>query len=134
MTSAAVLNWHEANQCYSMAALAEVRAALQALLTDADATTPAVVPDALPSMPDAAIETLAREFALSEFERKILLMCAGVELDSKLASLCAAVQGDALRTRPTFSLALAAFTDAHWSALSADGPLRYWRLLRMSAG
>ena len=38
---------------------------------------------------DAAIDALAAIFGLSAFERDVLLLCAGVELDSALADLCA---------------------------------------------
>ncbi len=133
MTSALPATWHEANQRYSMAVLAEVRSALKTLLAEAGGAAP-VSPETPPGMPDSAIETLCRAFDLSAFESKILIMCAGVEWDSHFSALCAAAQGDTLRGRPTFSLALAAFADAHWSALSPERPLRCWRLVRVSAG
>ena len=65
-----------------------------------------------------ALETLCRRSGLSPFERDVLLLCAGVELDSRFAPLCAAAQGDPARPYPTFSLALAALPEPHWSALS----------------
>ena len=49
----------------------------------------------------------------------MVLLCAGIELDSTVAPLCAAAQGDPARAYPTFSLALAALPEAHWSALLA---------------
>ena len=33
---------------------------------------------------------------------------------------------------PTFSLALAALDEPHWSALSPAGPLRRWRLIELT--
>src|SRR5206468_5269866 len=84
--------------------------------------------------PPAALETLCATFGLSTFERSVLLLCAGIELDSAFAPLCAAAQGDANRAFPTFSLALAALPDAHWSALTPDAPLRRWRLIEVGAG
>jgi hypothetical protein len=36
-----------------------------------------------------AIDRLTDLFALSDFERETLLLCAGVEMDSRLAVLCA---------------------------------------------
>ena len=56
-------------------------------------------------------------------------MCAGVELDGRFASLCAAAQDDAARDFPTFSLALAGLPDPHWSAVTPAAPLRRWRLI-----
>ena len=116
------MSWTEANQQYSLAALAQVRAMIVRFLgeeTVAD-ENPA------PAMPESALETLCGAFGLSEFERKVLLMCAGAEWDSRL--------GTVLRERANFSLALAAFEGAHWSALSPSGPLRYWRLVHMREG
>ena len=84
--------------------------------------------------PAGALAELSSTFGLSSFERKILLLCAGMELDSSLATLCAEAQGDNTRQFPTFSLALAVFPDAHWSALSPASPLRYWRLIEIAAG
>jgi hypothetical protein len=75
------------------------------------------------------LESLCCAFGLSKFERSILLLCAGTEMDSKFGPLCAAVQGDASKNYPTFSLALSIFSDAHWSALTPMMPLRYWKLL-----
>ncbi|MDQ3254699.1 MAG: ATP-binding protein, partial [Acidobacteriota bacterium] len=89
--------------------------------------------DAMPA--PAAIDTLCATFGLSPFERDVLLLCAGVELDANFSTLFnAAAQGDARRGYPTFSLALAALPDAHWSALAPDGPLRRWRLVEVGGG
>jgi hypothetical protein len=82
----------------------------------------------------AALDALCAVFGLSHFERDLVLLCAGIELDSAVASLCAAAQGDPGRNYPTFSLALAALPDAHWSALTPDGPLRRWRLIEVGNG
>jgi hypothetical protein len=76
---------------------------------------------------------LCGAFRLSPFERDALLLCAGMELDSTFAGLCAAAQGDPARAYPTFSLALAALPGSHWSALTPDGPLRHWRLIELGA-
>ena len=81
-----------------------------------------------------ALDTLCALFDLSPFERDVLLLCAGMELDSAFAGLCAAAQGDPQRAYPTFSLALAALPDAHWSALTPMAPLRRWRLVEVGSG
>jgi ATP-dependent 26S proteasome regulatory subunit len=88
--------------------------------------------DAMPAPP--ALETLGETFGLSPFERDVLLVCAGMELDSAFAGHCAAAQGDSRRAYPTFGLALAALPEAHWSALTPTAPLRYWRLVEVGAG
>jgi len=84
--------------------------------------------------PAPAFETLSRLFGLSSFERAVLLLCAGMELESSFAALCAAAHGNPQQTYPTFGLTLSAFQNAHWSALSPDAPLRHWRLIEFAAG
>ncbi|MFQ5856209.1 MAG: AAA family ATPase, partial [Anaerolineae bacterium] len=141
MSATAAINWHDANQRYIMAALAEVRRALEQHAPRSQDVPNAGAPDgaaqqalreaaaAMPAPP--TLETLSEMFGLSPFERRVLLLCAGMELDSSFALLCAAAQGDPRRTNPTFSLALAALPEAHWSALSPAAPLRYWRLIEV---
>jgi hypothetical protein len=81
-----------------------------------------------------ALDHLCRVFSLSPFERDLLLMCAGVELDAAFAAQCAAAQSDSRRAYPNLSLALAALPEAHWSALTPDAPLRRWRLIEIEQG
>ena len=116
----------EANQHHLLAALARVRAVLE---RHADPAAPPADPPE-PAAADSALARLCEVFGLSEFERDVLLMCAGVELD---AGFEAAVRG-AGGARPTFALALAALPGAHWSALAPAGPLRYWRLVELGTG
>ena len=54
-----------------------------------------------------ALETLCATFGSLHFERQILLMCAGAELDSRFAGLYLAASKRLAQTLPTFSLALA---------------------------
>jgi hypothetical protein len=125
--------WQEANQAALVAALRPVYAALcrhagkPEPLDGETVTTPLL--DPLP-----AIETLTKMFALSPFERAVLLLCAGVELEGRFSEACAAAHGDPRRGFATFGLALAALPDAHWSALSRDRPLRRWRLVELALG
>jgi ATPase family associated with various cellular activities (AAA)/Winged helix domain, variant len=83
---------------------------------------------------DGAVAQIVRVFGLSPFERDILLLCAGVEFESRFADACAAAQKDPRLTAPTFSLALGALPGAHWSAVNRDGALRYWRLIETGPG
>ena len=82
----------------------------------------------------AALERLCQLFALSPFERDLLLLCAGVELEASFAPLCAMLQGNPQRDFPTFALALATLPAAHWSAITPDAPLRHWQLIELEAG
>jgi len=82
----------------------------------------------------AAIDVLSGHFQLSAFERDVLLLAAGVEMDADIAALCA--NGSSRGAWATFGIALAVLPDPHWSALAPYRPLRRWRLLEVdeSAG
>jgi hypothetical protein len=137
--------WLEANQRYLMASLALVRKCMLSHRRDLEATTGASQvrdsvleeeirrwAETLPA--PAALDSLCAAFGLSHFERHLLLLCAGVELDSSFPADCAAAQGDRRRTYPTFSLALATLPEAHWSAITPVAPLRRWRLIEVGPG
>jgi hypothetical protein len=129
------LSWTEANQRFVVAHLARVRGLLEQHAgtppgTTAENNTAAEMEHEHP----AALDVLCRTFDLSPFERDLLLICAGIELEAAFAPLCAAAQGDPGRDYPTFSLALAALPGAHWSALSPAAPLRHWQLIRIEPG
>ena len=137
-------SWEVANQSHLTAALDELRSALAKRLPleaqhsgvaeAAPAARSAIEERSIEPQWPPALETLCVIFGLSGFERKILLMCAGVELDTSFASLLSALRGDRYPGAPTFSLALAAFEDAHWSALLPSRPLRHWRLIEVMSG
>jgi hypothetical protein len=81
--------------------------------------------DAAPAI-ETPLGVLARAFRLSAFERAVVALTAGVELDPAIAELTAPA--------PTFGLACAALDGAHWTALMPDAPLRRWRLVQVGAG
>jgi len=120
--------WERANQRRLAAEVARVSAAVELLVEPEQKPASPRVVGPLQGDP-AAIDAVAAAFDLSPFERDILLLAAGVELDGSLAALCARAQPELGVAAPTFSLALAALDDAHWSALSPDRPLRRWRLV-----
>ena len=138
MNGTVTRTWEEANQACLMAALGEVRATLEKFLGHSEDS---VIPGEAAELDAAraemrappAIDVLSETFGLSAFERRILLMCAGVELDSRFRRLFTATQ-EQRHSLPTFSLALAAFEDAHWSALLPSHPLRHWHLVEVMAG
>lgn len=158
MNSVTSSQWIEANQSYLMGRVAAVRQALERRLgggtelppgSPSARTTPpedlALARDAEPpagpdeteatrQAPPFALDVVSAAFGLSPFERDLLLLCAGPDLDSKFCGLIASLQGDTRRTSPTFSLALGALPGAHWSALAPVGPLRRWRLLELGTG
>ncbi len=94
--------------------------------------------DAEQMSPPPALLILARHLgaklgqSLSRFEQNILLLCAAMELDPRVASLCAAAQGDTSKPFPTFALAMSLFEDPAWDVLTPDRPLRFWRLIEIN--
>jgi hypothetical protein len=140
-------NWEDFNRRFMMEALADLREALEGHLaaTPHDRMTAEMADDAYASQfamaeegasPQAppALESLCAIFGLSRFERRILLMCAAVELDSRFAALYEAANKGQHPALPTFSLALATSEHAHWSAMLPGRPLRHWHLIEVLSG
>ena len=92
----------------------------------------AVMNEAEASDPPPALVLLGQRFGLSRFEQQILLLCAAMELDTRIARLCAQAQDNTSQPYPTFALALSIFEEPTWDALSPERPLRYWRLLEIN--
>jgi hypothetical protein len=139
MNTPATPTWYELNQRYLMSAVRTVKAALEryaagpAGSSDSLAGSQQQMEDASRDIKpaNAALETLVQVLGLSAFERDLLLLCAGAELDSSLATLTGALHGNPAQVLPSFGLALAVLPEAHWSALSPNAPLRYWRLVEL---
>ncbi len=123
-----VATWAEANQAFLIVEFARLKRLLNP------------EPTAVPFLPirteiefeeaPAAIDQLTELFALTAFERDLLLLTAAVEMDSGLAAL---LSHSAAHTPITFGLALGALTDPHWSALTPARPLRRFQLIHMGA-
>ncbi|MFL6672250.1 MAG: ATP-binding protein [Massilia sp.] len=92
---------------------------------------PSEAPEPVEGDPPPALAVLAARLGLSGFERNVLLLCAAMEFDTRIADLCARAQGNQGRNYPTFGLALALFEAPAWEALSPHRPLRYWRLIEI---
>jgi AAA+ superfamily predicted ATPase len=115
------MTWAETNQAYLARELDRVLAIVgKGIPRSAEGRSDEGSPYSSPP----AIVTLSRLFELSSFERDIVLLCAGVELDSRFA--------EGLGAPPTFNLALGSLPDAHWSALAPDAPLRAWHLIELA--
>jgi hypothetical protein len=121
--------WAEQNQAYLVRDFDALRRRLESAAAQNDET-----PDHEPMTAPAAIDLLAQRFDLSPFEREILLLCAGVEMDSALAAWCAQATGRPERHAVTFALAMAVLREPHWSALAPSRPLRRFRLIEMESG
>jgi ATPase family associated with various cellular activities (AAA) len=136
-------NWDEANYRYLSAALSVVRGILENH-TAKEQNQPVdknqehlqqVLQEAAAAMPaPSALERICKIFSLSSFERDLLLLCAGMELNGDFAKLCAMAHGDLQRAYPTLSLAMAALSNVHWDAIAPNSPLRHWRLIQLGDG
>ncbi len=90
-------------------------------------TSPTGVPVASAPLPaPPALAAIARAFGLSVFERDVLLLCAAVEIDTRLPALCAAASG---QPAVTFALAMSLLDAPSWDVLSPARPLLYWGLV-----
>ena len=122
------VSWLDANQRALSAELERIKATLE---RDTKGRAEGTEPD--PPLQGSALDRVGRLFRLTPFERDVLLLAAGIELDAAFRSVCARALGDAGRPYATFGLALAALDDPHWSALTPAGPLRFWRLVEVDA-
>jgi len=130
------VSWYAANDRHVEQSLARVRRLLERRAAGSagpESPAPAVESFEIDGYPPA-LEALVSVFGLSPFERDVVMLAAGPELDAAFGALCAAAHGDPRRTWPTFALALAVFPEPHWSAISPQGALRHWRLLEVGAG
>jgi predicted nucleic acid-binding protein len=121
--------WEEQNKAYLLREFAILRERLGDAPTGEKAEWR---PDALER--PAAIDALTAIFELSTFERELLLLCAGVEMDPALGERCAQLVGRPQRGFVTFGLAMGVLSDPHWSALAPSSPLRRFRLIEMETG
>jgi predicted nucleic acid-binding protein len=130
MKAEASIDWAAQNQAHLLREFARLRRRLG----DTPASGAEDSRDAARMEPPSAIDELTRIFALSMFERELLLLCAGVEMDSALAERCAQLTGRAQRGFVTFGLAMSVLSEPHWSALAPSSPLRRFRLIEMQSG
>jgi hypothetical protein len=138
--STAQLSWAEANQTCLVAEFAHLRQKLDATAPQHRSEAPLNILQPQhyePLDPPSAIDQLAETFGLSKFERQLLLLCAGIEMDSTLAAQCSEALGFGRNDRRgaiSFSLALAVLDDPHWSALAPSAPLRRFHLVELESG
>lgn len=124
------ISWSEANQAYLVMEFARLRRRFrEEAETATDIFDEKFLRESLD--PPAAIERMATIFGLSPFERDVVLLASGVEMDSKLAGYVSELLGRESRGTITFSLALATLPDPHWSALAPTAPLRRYRLVEV---
>ncbi|MBR0774306.1 ATP-binding protein [Bradyrhizobium diazoefficiens] len=125
-------DWTSRNQQWLSAQLGALRLRIAQQLGSASADAEAAPPEGDGDF-EPALDTLTRLFGLSPFEREVLLLAAGVELDSALRRLV----GEAMRqapdavasAQPTLNFAMQTLAEPHWDAMSPLRPLRRWHLI-----
>ncbi|WP_204150141.1 ATP-binding protein [Leptolyngbya sp. CCY15150] len=144
MIAIASPQWQRANQHYLFTAIRRVQVLLQCHLapnddgskaiTECERQLEAIATDWADLTSPSALEHLCQRFQLSSFERNVVLLCAGVELEPQLKLLCTQAQPDLKHGAPTFGLAGQLFEHCHWEAFTPGAPLRRWQLLEVGAG
>jgi hypothetical protein len=134
ISTESITTWTDANQAYLIAEFASLASRLSRPedrrseeLAAAERHAATIRADL---QPPPAIDYVAEQFSLSEFERQLLLLCAGVEMDSRLAAACAEAQ-DSHKAQVTFGLAMALLDEPHWGALTPTRPLRRLRMIEV---
>ncbi|MCE8009056.1 ATP-binding protein [Aestuariivita sp.] len=105
--------------------LARIRARLEAESAAPDG------PDFLETARGTALGRIVDRLGLTAFEADLLLLCAGVEMDPRIAQLVAGLRGPGSGAEASFAVALAVLDAPHWNALSPGRPLRYWHCLTL---
>ncbi|ABF39864.1 AAA ATPase [Candidatus Koribacter versatilis Ellin345] len=125
MSTATAMSWTEANHTYLVAEFARLKERLGMT---------AMLASGIPEPQDSpfAIDRLTAMFGLTDFERDLLLLCAGVEMDSELAARCAEMHQLSQRPYVTFGLAMSLLENPHWSAFTPVRPLRRFHLVELS--
>ncbi len=77
---------------------------------------------------------LSHLFDLTPFERDLVVLCTGFELERRFNSSGAGAATEDGARRPTLGLALTVLEEPHWSAITPGAPLRYWRLIELGGG
>ena len=123
--------WSERNQRWLSRRLAFWRERIAAYAADGATASPEAPGDDPEQDFQPAALRLKALFGLSPFETELLVLAAGVEIDSACRAAVAKAQGTPPHdpVRLSFSLALSVLPQAHWDAVSPLGPLRHWSLV-----
>jgi hypothetical protein len=128
--------WLKQSQQDLFSAIAKIRSTLEQKIAikKGEILEEPVASNLLNRQLDSHLQRLCENFSLSDFERDVLLLCAGMEFDPNWGMLCAEIANDPKLAYPTFSLAMSLLDHADWSALSPAANLRRWLLVEIGAG
>jgi hypothetical protein len=121
-------SWAELNRQWLVAEIGRLARRIERLEEDTGGEA-----EPAPESFTPALDQCAEAFGLSGFERQLLLLAAGLQLEGRLREAVAAKDPSG-SPRATFGLALSALPGPHWDALSPDGPLRHWRMIEPEPG
>ncbi|MDJ0509145.1 MAG: AAA family ATPase [Crocosphaera sp.] len=125
MVSSSLDQWQKTNREYLIQSVALLRHSLELQLG-----IQSKQPLKPPKEPEnTALKALCTQFNLSPFERDILLLGVGMEIDPSFGDLCAQLQGKDQLDYPTLALALASLPNASFSVISPQSPLLDWQLI-----
>jgi len=79
--------------------------------------------------PLPCLEILSNTFHLTNFEKMILVLCAGAEIDGEVSALCSKLYKNSSTKFPTFDIAMRALPGADWLAILPDSNLRRYHLI-----
>jgi len=142
MSITATSNWYPANYQYLMASIDRICIALEHYIARKKNQPISAEPDLESALQSAAanlsapsaLDQLCITFSLSPFERDILLLCVGMEIDPNFEFLIANAQTNSKRAYPTFGLALAVLPNPHSLVLAPQTPLQHWQLIEIGEG
>lgn len=127
-------SWDELNLEFLSGCIDQIRLRMEATIAN-KGIQPTGQWSPWPSPPDPNFEPrivqLVNRLNMTPFGRDLLLLCVGMELDSRLPHLCAEIQESKELNYPNLSLALRIFPEAHWDALSSNAPLRSHRIINV---
>jgi AAA+ superfamily predicted ATPase len=131
--------WYYQNRQYLIDYIKHTKSLLEPLSTNASAevnknanesSKPPIWPSDNILLP--SLETLSRKFHLSQFEKMMLVLCIGAEIDGQISTLCSKIYNNPEVKFPTFDIAFRAFPNPQWKAILPDSNLRRYQLIQIS--
>jgi len=136
VSAARLQGWSELNRQWLIAAIARLRQRLESYHA-AGQSDPQPRIDGVAFGEETgftpALVHCAAIFGLSPFERELLLLVAGLELDQGLRAAVTTLNSG-VSAKASYGLAFATLIGPHWNALSPNSALRHWRIIMPEPG